>query len=239
MIVKFYVYRYIRLDKNTPFYVGKGCGNRIHRFSDRNKYFLNIVKSIPYRAEIIMNNLDEKTAFVKETELIGLYKKYGMCEANLAAGGLGCSGWKPDQEWISRLKERNSGQKNPMFGKKHKKESKEKNNKSRKGKSLEEILGPTSFLQWKLKTDNMRSSLEWKKKISTATSLRFKGKPKSTEHRLKMVAHTRKSVLLSTGEKFDSISAALLRLGGISYKVFSRKIKHNRPFGDIYVLEIK
>ena len=90
--MQFYVYRYIRLDTNIPFYIGKGKGDRAYNIKKRNTIFKSIIKSTSYRVEIIINNIDEKTAFKKEIEFIKLYKEYNLCEANLTNGGEGQSG---------------------------------------------------------------------------------------------------------------------------------------------------
>lgn len=83
-----YVYRHIRLDTGTPFYVGKGSGTRAW-CNNRNRYWKNIVKLTNYKIEIITNNLDDSSAFNLEAKLIKLYRSFGYCEANLADGGLG------------------------------------------------------------------------------------------------------------------------------------------------------
>lgn len=88
----FYIYRYIRLDTNTPFYVGKGKGNRAFTLYKRNQYFKNIVNSLPYEVEIVLGNLTEEQALAKEIEFIKLYRGLGYCEANLTGGGEGSSG---------------------------------------------------------------------------------------------------------------------------------------------------
>ena len=43
MMNKFYIYRHIRLDSNTPFYVGKGSNNRAFVKSGRSDYWMKIV----------------------------------------------------------------------------------------------------------------------------------------------------------------------------------------------------
>lgn len=87
----FYVYRHIRLDSNTPFYIGKGKGFRAGKKTRRNQYWNNIVKSVGYKVEIVISNLTEEQSFRKEQELIKLYKKFGYCEANMSEGGEGPS----------------------------------------------------------------------------------------------------------------------------------------------------
>jgi hypothetical protein len=137
----FYVYRHIRLDTNSTFYVGKGKNNRAWSKRNRNNYWKNIVSSCGYKVEILFNNLQESEAFQKEIELIEFYKKQNECEANLTEGGLGSSGWKPTKEWIDKRKEKSSGKNNPMYGKasamkgkKHTEEAKLKISKANKGR---------------------------------------------------------------------------------------------------------
>lgn len=87
----FYVYRHIRLDTNTPFYIGKGKGYRAYIKTNRNSYWNNIVSSVGYKVEIVIINLTETEAFAEESSLIKLYKSFGHCEANLSDGGEGPS----------------------------------------------------------------------------------------------------------------------------------------------------
>lgn len=103
---RFYVYEFIRLDTNEPFYVGKGCGNRvndIHR--GRSKWFKSIVNKHEIVSNIIVNNLTEKEAYEAEVWFIYEYKhilNYKL--VNLDDGGCGSV----------------SGKSNPMYGKKGK-----------------------------------------------------------------------------------------------------------------------
>ena len=99
----YYIYRHIRLDNNTPFYIGKGKGNRAHIKSNRNKYWKNIVDSSGYEVEIILDNLTEEAAFTKEIEFIALYKGLGYCEANLTNGGEGSTGAIQSDETKTKL----------------------------------------------------------------------------------------------------------------------------------------
>lgn len=96
---KYYVYRHIRLDTNTPFYVGKGCNKRAYK-KDRNSRWRNIYKKTSYRVEILKEDLTELESLKMEIKLIKLYKNYGHCEANLTDGGEGMSGFK----WTEKQK---------------------------------------------------------------------------------------------------------------------------------------
>ena len=107
----YYVYRHIRLDSNTPFYIGKGKDNRANLKKGRNKYWQNITNKVEYKIEILKDNLTEKEAFKLECKLIKLYKNYGYCEANLANGGIGCAGYKHTPEAIEKLRKHFTGRK--------------------------------------------------------------------------------------------------------------------------------
>ena len=128
--MKFYVYRHIRLDSNTPFYVGKGRGNRAFSKSGRNKYWKSIVNKNDYKIEIIKYFNNEETAFLFEEHLIKLYKIFSNCEANIAIGGRGGKAGIPS--W-------NKGTKGTSYytnkSKEEIKSIKEKKSKSMKGKN--------------------------------------------------------------------------------------------------------
>ncbi len=156
----FYIYRWIRLDTNKPFYIGKGKGNRFKQtVNGRNKYFRSILKLTRCEVEIIINGLTEEQAFNKEIEFIKLYKDLGYCEANLTNGGEGSRGCAFPEEMKRKFSiERKGkhfspatefkkgqivlkGNKHPYFGKPahnrgipQSEESKKKNANSNKGK---------------------------------------------------------------------------------------------------------
>lgn len=115
----FYVYRYIRLDTNTPFYVGKGRGQRAYdNKTSRNKHFKSIVTKHGARVELVVQNVTEENALSFESRLIKLYKSYGYCESNYTIGG---DGNKSLDEFCKHRSERMRGKlvgpKNPMYGK--------------------------------------------------------------------------------------------------------------------------
>ena len=77
--MSYYVYVYIRLDTNEPFYVGKGSKDRWNDLYQRNKHFNNIVNSIPISVVIEKDNLTEKQAFYWEEKIINeLVFDYGF-----------------------------------------------------------------------------------------------------------------------------------------------------------------
>lgn len=108
VLTEYYVYEWIRLDTNEPFYVGKGKEDRCYKLKrGNNKHFNNIVNSIPVAVNILKYNLDEITAFEYECYYIWFYRDvigYDMC--NICDGGEGCSiNQKPLEE---RIKQRNN-----------------------------------------------------------------------------------------------------------------------------------
>lgn len=125
---KYYVYAYIRLDTNTYFYIGKGCGNRAYNESKRNNHFLKILRKTDVCVEILSNNLSNTQAFRLEREVIeslvfeegysieikGISRNKTNHLVNRTWGGDGASGMSYH----------------------HSKESRQKISKSHKGKKL-------------------------------------------------------------------------------------------------------
>ena len=108
----FYVYRHVRLDTYTPFYVGKGSGDRISRGGkNRNNYWRNISNKTKIKREVVKEFQDENDAYIFEKKLIELYKKYGFCEANLTLGGKGGTGKNLSEESRRRISEKLKGSK--------------------------------------------------------------------------------------------------------------------------------
>jgi hypothetical protein len=93
---RYYVYQHVRPDNGTPFYVGKGKGNRCFSTTSRNKFWHSIVKSVGFKVEIIASNLNELEAYYLEAFYI---KGYGRIDSggilvNQTDGGDGQSGSK-------------------------------------------------------------------------------------------------------------------------------------------------
>lgn len=116
----YYVYEWIRLDTNEPFYVGKGNGDRwksTHR--EYNSYFMNIINKVDVAVNILIDELSEEEAFGIEVYYIWLYRDViGYNLANIQDGGEGHSLY---------------GELNHFYGKKHSKKSIEKMSKAHTG----------------------------------------------------------------------------------------------------------
>lgn len=125
----FYVYQWIREDYNTPFYIGKGKGNRYKRLDNRKQYFMNIYNSVPTHVEIIKDKLTEEKALKLEKDIIHnlvfnenysidvpdykCEKNVGKHLTNLTWGGEGTCGFtfKQSKESVELRASKNRGKK--------------------------------------------------------------------------------------------------------------------------------
>jgi hypothetical protein len=135
-----YLYRHIRLDKNQPFYIGIGNDENYKRSkikANRSNFWKKIIAKTEYRVEILIDNLTWEEACQKEIEFILLYGRKDLSTGtlvNMTNGGEGTPGIKRSQEYISKLSERQKGEKSCMFGKKHSEETITKMSEIKKGK---------------------------------------------------------------------------------------------------------
>lgn len=148
----YYVYEWIRLDTNEPFYVGKGKGRRCYRLTRKyNKCFDDIVKTVDVAVNILHENLKEEMALGLEIYYIWLYRDIiGYDLVNITDGGEGCSLYGRDNpmygrswwdentpkekidKWRSKLGVK--GKNHHMYGKHHTEDTKRKMKESRIGK---------------------------------------------------------------------------------------------------------
>lgn len=154
MPTSYYVYAYLRNVDSTPYYIGKGKGNRAFRRNDHSV-------SVPLRKEQILflqKDLDEEQAFEYEKFYIKMFGRKDLNNGillNKTDGGEGGAtyGFKGKEHSINtrelmssshtkrwnktdkkNYKEKFSGSGNPMFGKKHSEETKLKISKAMKKK---------------------------------------------------------------------------------------------------------
>ena len=131
MMKDYYVYIYYRLDTNEPFYVGKGRCKRWRVLSNRKGHFKNIMNKTDIACEIYKDNLTENEAHGIECWLIHEFVfEYGfsinikgnnssekeMHLVNQTWGGEGTSGCAKNNKGIN----------NPMYGKCHTNETRQK-----------------------------------------------------------------------------------------------------------------
>ena len=95
--MKYYVYEWIRSDNNTPFYVGKGSGNRAgHKKS--NKGWINITSKTDCYWRIIERFNSEEEAYLFEHQLIKSYREKDIELVNQTEYSRGGSSWSYTDE---------------------------------------------------------------------------------------------------------------------------------------------
>lgn len=128
---KFYVYVFLREDRYTPYYVGKGSGKRCYsnrRVIPRPQDEGRIVK--------VKEGLTEEESLNLERTLILFWGRKDIGTGilhNLSDGGDGTSGWVPTQEWRDKRKE-HMLENNPFKGQRHTQETREHLSKSKSGR---------------------------------------------------------------------------------------------------------
>jgi len=158
-----YLYRHIRLDNNTPFYIGIGNDisyKRSKLAKCRNIFWKRIVNKTEYEIEIVLDNLTWEEACKKEKEFIKLYgrKDLGLGTlTNLTDGGEGQ--FNPSNETRLKMKYVKSkehreklsiaklGENNPFFNKKRKEHSIWMKNNHPNKKSILQLDKNGSFIK--------------------------------------------------------------------------------------------
>lgn len=200
----FYIYQHLKEDTKEIFYVGKGNKKRAYS-RNRSEYWKRIVNKHGLIVEIIHQELDEKTAFKLEIEIIQMYRAQGIKLVNMTDGGEGTSGRITTDESRINYRQARLGDKNPMFERTHDPEIREKIRKASvinhanpdtKAKLIKSLTG-------KIRTDDMKEkyrqvrtgttrSDETKKKLSEAK----KGKP-SNRKGVKLSEETKTKIRLA------------------------------------------
>ena len=204
-----YLYRYIRNDKNEPFYIGIGTKNKddllygtYSRATGRkyNKNWQEIVDNVPFTVEILMEANDYEFIKEKEKEFIALHGRF--CKntgtlVNLTAGGQGVRDYTPTLETRKKMSEAQKGRKQSV-------ETKEKKRLLFLGKN----------------NPNWGKSISKEhKEILRKAQL---GRKQSQETKEKRAIKLKKKIInVSTGEVFHSVSEAIKSIEvvqGISYR---------------------
>ena len=231
----FYVYKHIRLDNNTVFYVGKGKGKRAYK-PKRNSFYYNVRNSCDCKVVIIKNNLTEKEAFNLETEVIEDYVfvfGYGIniegykdfsnktYLTNCTWGGEGTSGRKHSEEEKRKTGESLKGHVASLETRQKQSNSQKERWNSMSNERKEE-LGNIFSKNTKLYWDNVDEEAK-KERFKHVSETRIKngtakgknnpmyGKHHSKETREKL---SKKIICITTGEIFNSVKEASEKYGG-------------------------
>ena len=182
---EYYTYAYLREDK-TPYYIGKGNGNRAYRRRYKG------IKPPKDKSRIIVlkQNLTEEEAFRHEVYMIAVFGRKDLGTGilhNRTNGGEGLSGYicsdetkrkmsealkgKPlSEETRRKMSEAHKGENHSFYGKCHSEESKRKMSESSKGKTLSEEAkrklsefrkGKPLSEETKRKMSEMRKGTKW------------------------------------------------------------------------------
>ena len=158
---EYYTYAYLRED-GSPYYIGKGKGNRIHTWRGRN------VHLPPRQRRIFLKqNLTESEAFKHEIYMIALYGRKDLGTGmllNFTDGGEGSSGHQWSQEQREKLSRSHIGKK---FGEEMREKMRivrkgKKHSEETKKKISESLEGDQRLKSWKGK----KRSEETKRKIA-------------------------------------------------------------------------
>ena len=131
----YYTYAYLREDK-TPYYIGKGRGNRAYDKRRRIK-----PPKDTSRILLLKKNLTEAEAFKHEVYMIFVLGRKDLGTGilrNLTNGGEGASGAVRSAETKKRYSESKTGEKNPQYGVPRTEESKKKQSVTNTGKTRTE-----------------------------------------------------------------------------------------------------
>ena len=133
---RFYTYAYLREDR-TPYYIGKGQGNRINLNAGR------ICRKPKDKSRIIFlkQNLTEEEAFKHEKYMIAVLGRIDLGTGilrNLTDGGDGSSGYIHNEEALKKISDAMKGKSAHNKGKSPSEETKRKLSEAHKGKTLSE-----------------------------------------------------------------------------------------------------
>jgi group I intron endonuclease len=213
--MNFYTYSHCKLN-GSIFYIGKGVGDRAWQKDNRNTYWHNTVNKYGYHIEVLAQWETEKEAFEHEKFLISCFRDMGIKLVNLTNGGEGSAGYRWTDEQKANFDI--SGDKNPMFGKSHSKETRKKIAKKAKGR----IVNEQTKAKISVKLKNRQFSESHLEKLSIAgqgnkRGIGNKGNKGKTSH------NARKCVI--DGVEYVSAMQAVKELG-LTRMIVTYRLNH-------------
>ena len=160
---EYYTYAYLREDK-TPYYIGKGKGNRLYKRGSR----VFAPPKDKSRIIYLKQNLTEGEAFKHEIYMIAVLGRIDLGTGilhNRTDGGDGVSGYIPSEETRKKISVATKGKNHPMYGKTLSDETKRKISEKTRGKKIKPF---TEEHRRKLSVASKNLSEETRKKLSDA-----------------------------------------------------------------------
>ena len=157
----YYTYAYLREDK-TPYYIGKGKGNRLYKRGSR----VFAPPKDKSRIIYLKQNLTEGEAFKHEIYMIAVLGRIDLGTGilhNRTDGGDGVSGYIPSEETRKKISVATKGKNHPMYGKTLSDETKRKISEKTRGKKIKPF---TEEHRRKLSVASKNLSEETRKKLS-------------------------------------------------------------------------
>ena len=223
----YYVYGWIRLDRNEFIYIGKGKGNRAFERKVNNNHFMNIYNSIDTAVVFLKENLTEEEALELERKYIEYLvfeigygidiKDFTESEVGLLTnctwGGEGTSGRKCKEITKKRISIANKGRSHPqtdytkkIISKKLRTYKKTDEHKKNIANALKgRIINPEALEKMILWSKTAPRSEKHRKNISLALT----GKEKSESHR-KAISKIKKNKKAWVGKKNPKAEAIVI-----------------------------
>jgi len=130
---EYYTYAYLREDR-TPYYIGKGKGNRLYKKGSR----VFAPPKDKSRIIYLKQNLTEEEAFRHEIYMIDVFGRIDLDTGilhNRTDGGDGISGAIRSEETRRKISAATKGKNHPMYNKTHSEEAKRKISVAKKGEN--------------------------------------------------------------------------------------------------------